>query len=106
MLYPSQQWWSCYAIYTATFVSLGLVTDPFLFVAYNFASATWNSDIRKRGWIVLAVWYLMTKIVKRIGLFRRNPWDIMYLPLSIFFGFAHGIIKLIALFTWNVVGTF
>jgi hypothetical protein len=82
------------------------VTDPFLFVAYHFASATWNTEIRNRGWIVLAMWYLLTKIVKRIGLFRRNPWDIMYLPVSIFFGFAHGIIKLIALFTWNVVSAF
>lgn len=99
----SQQWWSCYAIYTATFLSLGLVTDPFLFVAYHFASSTWNSEIRTRGWIALVVWYLLTKVVKRIGLFRRNPRDIVYLPVSIFFGFAHGIIKLIALFTWNVV---
>jgi hypothetical protein len=51
----------------------------------------------------VAVWYLITKIIKRIGLFRRNPWDIMFLLVSIFFGFAHGIIKVIALFTWNVV---
>jgi hypothetical protein len=73
-------------------------------VAYHFASTTWNPEVRNKGWILLAIWYLWTKIVKRIGLFRRNPWDIVYLPVSIFFGFAHGIIKLIALFTWNVVG--
>jgi hypothetical protein len=55
------------------------------------------------GWIIISVWYLFTKVIKRIGLFRRNPWDIVFLPVSIFFGFAHGIIKVIALFTWNVV---
>jgi hypothetical protein len=99
----SQQRWSCYAIYTATFTSLGLVTDPFLFLAYYFASGTWSETIRTAGWIFLVVWYLFSKVVKRIGLFRRNPCDIIFLPVSIVFGFAHGIIKVIALFTWSVV---
>jgi hypothetical protein len=98
-----QQPWSCYAIYTATFTSLGLLTDPFLFIAYHYASTTWNRQARIHGLVVLALWYLCTKVVKRIGLLRRNPRDIVYLPVSIFFGFAHGFIKIIALFTWNVV---
>lgn len=38
-----------------------------------------------------------------MGLFRRNPSDIVFLPLSIAFGYFHGLIKLYALFTLNMV---
>jgi len=51
---------------------------------------------------VVIIWWLFTKIVKRIELFRRNPSNIVFLPVSILFGFCHGIIKLTALWTWNV----
>jgi hypothetical protein len=44
-----------------------------------------------------------TKVVKLVGLFRRNPSDIMFLPVSILFGYFHGLIKLYALFTLNEV---
>lgn len=40
-----------------------------------------------------------TKVVKLVGLFRKNPSDIVFLPVSIFFGYFHGLIKLYALFT-------
>ena len=45
-----------------------------------------------------------TKVVKLVGLFRRNPSDIMFLPVSILFGYFHGLIKLWALFTLKEVG--
>lgn len=44
-----------------------------------------------------------TKVVKLMGLFRRNPADFCYLPLSIAFGYFHGLIKLYALITLNMV---
>lgn len=47
--------------------------------------------------------FAFTKVVKLIGLFRRNPSDIVFLPLSIAFGYFHGLIKLYALFTLNMV---
>jgi hypothetical protein len=40
-----------------------------------------------------------TKVVKLVGLFRKNPSDIVFLPVSIVFGYFHGLIKLWALFT-------
>jgi hypothetical protein len=46
-----------------------------------------------------------TKVVKLVGLFRRNPSDIMFLPVSILFGYFHGLIKLWALFTLKEVNT-
>ncbi len=45
------------------------------------------------------IWWLMAENVKLIGLYRRNVWDIFFLPLSIFFGYFHGFIKLYGLMT-------
>jgi hypothetical protein len=45
----------------------------------------------------------LTKVVKLAGLFRRNPSDIVFLPVSILFGYFHGLIKLWALFTLKQV---
>ena len=44
-----------------------------------------------------------TKVVKLMGLFRRNPGDIVFLPVSVLFGYFHGLIKLYALMTLNMV---
>lgn len=84
-------------------MSLGLVTDPFFMFAYYKASQPWTPEARLNGWIVVGAWYLFTKVVKRIDLIRRNPWDIVFIPVSIAFGFLHGFIKIYALWTWNVV---
>jgi len=44
-----------------------------------------------------------TKVVKLMGLFLRNPGDIVFLPVSIIFGYFHGLIKIYALVTLNMV---
>lgn len=50
------------------------------------------------------VWMFgFTKVVKLVGLFRRNPRDLVYLPVSIAFGYFHSLIKLYALFTLDMV---
>lgn len=36
------------------------------------------------------------KVIKLVGLFRREPFDIIFLPLSIIFGYFHGFIKIYA----------
>ena len=51
----------------------------------------------------LVFMFCFTKVVKLVGLFRRNPSDIMFLPVSILFGYFHGLIKLWALFTLKEV---
>lgn len=67
-------------------------------------SANWNPTVRLWVWWANFVFVLgFTKTVKLWGLFRRNPSDILYLPLSIVFGWFHGLIKLYALFTLNMV---
>jgi hypothetical protein len=49
--------------------------------------------------------FAFTKVVKLIGLFVRNPSDVMFLPVSIVFGYFHGLIKLHALFTLKMVSS-
>ncbi|KAK5660621.1 hypothetical protein OQA88_13185, partial [Cercophora sp. LCS_1] len=50
------------------------------------------------------VFMVFTKIVKLVGLFWRNPSDMIYLPLSVVFGYFHSLIKLRALITLKEVG--
>lgn len=52
---------------------------------------------------LLIIW---TKVIKLIGLFAREPLDIIFLPVSILFGYFHGFIKLYALFTLRMVSIF
>lgn len=47
--------------------------------------------------------FAFTKVVKLMGLFIRNPSDIMFLPVSVIFGYFHGLVKLYALITLNMV---
>jgi len=57
-------------------------------------------------WALFVFIFAFTKVVKLMGLFRRNPSDVMFLPVSIIFGWLHGLIKLWALCTLNVVRQF
>lgn len=100
------QWWTIYALYFATFTSLGLVTDPLYFYSFYRATQNWDEAscfVGWTGWSLVIAWYLFTKVVKLTGLLRRHPADIMFLPVSIAFGFFHGFIKMKALWTWNEV---
>lgn len=100
----SQQPWCTYALHIATFTSLAFAMDPFIPFALWKATANFDPTTRQNLVIAQLVFVFgFTKIVKLWGLFRRNPSDILYLPLSIAFGYFHGLIKLYALFTLNMV---
>ncbi|KAK4204017.1 nucleotide-diphospho-sugar transferase [Triangularia verruculosa] len=96
----TQQLWCTYALHIATFTSLAFAVDPLLLFSCWWATENW--ELRNR-YILLAAeiifMFCFTKVVKLVGLFRRNPSDIMFLPVSILFGWFHGLIKLYALFT-------
>ena len=49
------------------------------------------------------LWLALAKTVKLWGHFYRYPSDMKYIPLSIAFGYFHGVVKLWALFTINAV---
>lgn len=48
----------------------------------------------------------VSKFIKLLGHYIRYPADFLLLPVSIFFGYFHGLIKLYAAFTLNVVCVF
>lgn len=52
--------------------------------------------------LFLAV-YVFSKFVKLVPLFARRPSDLLYLGVSVFFGFFHGLIKLHAGLTLHEV---
>jgi hypothetical protein len=44
-----------------------------------------------------------SKIIKLVGLFMREPADLIFLPVSVLFGYFHGFIKLYAMLTLRMV---
>jgi hypothetical protein len=103
----SQQPWSSYALYIATFISLALVVDPLLLASCWWATEGWDPASRRYAfWAQFVFMFGFTKVVKLVGLFRRNPSDIVFLPVSVLFGYLHCLIKLYALFTLKMVITY
>lgn len=100
----SQQPWCTYALHIATFTSLAILVDPLLLISLWKGTADWDMQSRRRVfWAQVIFMFGYTKVIKLVGLFRRNPRDIVYLPVSIIFGYLHGFIKLYALFTLRMV---
>lgn len=97
------QLWSTYALHFATFTTLSVAFDPFILWACH--RATQNLPGQGHFYCMLAQVLFMAwiKVIKLVGLFRRNPIDVVYLPVSILFGYFHSFIKIYALLTWNTV---
>ena len=51
----------------------------------------------------LGLWMFISKFIKLMGHYIRYPVDVLLLPVSILFGYFHGIIKIYAVLTLNVV---
>lgn len=99
----TQQPWCTYALHFATFTSLAFLVDPLLLASCWWATAEWEPEGRRYAfWSQFVFMFAFTKVVKLVGLFRRNPSDLKYLPVSIIFGYFHGLIKLYALITLNM----
>jgi hypothetical protein len=94
-----QQPWSTYALHIATFTSLTLLFDPLILYLTYYAAPT-STTYSPWFFVYCQLAFMsLTKVVKLIGLFRRNPVDVMYLPVSVLFGYFHSLIKLYALVT-------
>lgn len=99
-----QQWWCTYSLHIATFTSLAFAIDPLLLVSCWYATAELDIQTRKYAfWSQFVFMFAFTKVVKLMGLFLRNPSDVIFLPVSIVFGYFHGLVKLYALVTLNMV---
>ncbi|KAL3425131.1 glycosyltransferase family 2 [Phlyctema vagabunda] len=97
-----QQPWSTYALHIATFTSLAFALDPaIVYVTYK-AMQTLAPSYAWHAVVAQLVFMMASKVVKLVGLFVREPSDIFFLPVSILFGYFHGLIKLWALATLQV----
>ena len=57
------------------------------------------------GLVVLLSWMLTSKFIKLLGHYIRYPVDFFLLPISIIFGYLHGLIKAKAMLSLNVVSS-
>ncbi len=87
----------------ATFTSLSIAFDP-LFILLTlraFRDLPGNGQLNcLYAQLAFMFW---TKVIKLVGLFVRDPTDILFLPLSILFGYFHGFIKMWAAVTLRMV---
>jgi hypothetical protein len=73
-----------------------------IFLTYK-ATQAWASDYAMYAMVAQCSFMSVTKVVKLISLFVREPSDLIFLPVSIIFGYFHGLIKLYALLTLRIV---
>ncbi|KAI9047446.1 hypothetical protein LZ554_008165 [Drepanopeziza brunnea f. sp. 'monogermtubi'] len=95
------QIWSAYSLHLATFTTLSVAFDPFILWACHRATQNLAGNGHLYCMMAQVLFMCWIKVIKLVGLFRRNPVDIMYLPLSILFGYFHSFIKIYAFLTWN-----
>ena len=76
-----------------------------LWLAYLCYKTAENCDEETRPWAIglLLGWMFISKFIKVIGHYVRYPVDFLLLPISIVFGYFHGLIKAYAILTVKVV---
>lgn len=74
-----------------------------LLYLYHTSTVAWNYDAQMLGLGLLLSWMLMSKFLKLLGHYIRHPVDFLLLPVSILFGYLHGLIKAKAMLSLNVV---
>lgn len=87
-----------------TITAWALPYDSLIFVSWYQASYAWPENLRTALFVFLITWtYLFSKTVKLWGHFFRYPADVVFIPIYIFFGYFHGLIKLWGLCTLSEV---
>lgn len=99
----SRQPWSTYAVFLTTLSPPALVGDLCLLAFCYKGTEAWDPQQRTWAFNALLLWMFVSKFIKLLGHYIRYPADFLLLPVSIFFGYFHGLIKLYAAFTLNVV---
>ena len=98
-----KQPWSTYAVYQTTLLQWALLWDCLLIYLYYASTEVWSEESHKIGLMALLSWMLMSKFIKLMGHYIRYPVDFLLLPISIAFGYLHGLIKAKAMLSLNVV---
>ena len=90
-------------MYQTTLSQWAFFWDVQLLYLYHTSTVAWSYDARMLGFAVLLGWMLMSKFLKLLGHYIRHPVDFLLLPVSIIFGYLHGLIKAKAMLSLNVV---
>lgn len=68
------------------------------------ATESWSPEQRQPVLAAVGIWiFFFAKTVKLMGHFVRYPADFIMLPVSITFGYVHGVLKLVGLLTLSEV---
>ena len=100
-----QQPWSTYAVHLTTLTAWAIPTDALLIFWLWKATETWAKDAQWWAMVSLGAWIFLSKWIKLLGHYMRYPADLLLLPVSVVFGYVHGLLKIYALFTLDVVST-
>jgi hypothetical protein len=79
-----------------------LISDLLLLLLCHKAFVTWGEEWHALAMQALGLWMFVSKFIKLTGHYIRYPVDVLLLPVSILFGYLHGIIKIYAVLTLNV----
>ncbi|KAF2090720.1 glycosyltransferase family 2 protein, partial [Saccharata proteae CBS 121410] len=89
--------WTTYALHFASLTNFSLFWDFYL--PYLLWEALSGSAWMSYAMVSLVAWIVFFKMVKVWAYFRRNPSDIVYIPLYFLFGWYHSWLKAKAMFT-------
>lgn len=101
--FRSRQPFSTYAVYLTTLSPPAIVGDIALVVFLTKGTESWDETSRTYAIRGLYTWMFISKFIKLLGHYIRYPVDFILLPVSILFGYLHGLIKVYAAWTLNVV---
>nr|POE89749.1 hypothetical protein CFP56_20218 [Quercus suber] len=90
--------WGFYVIYFGQYQSPSFAFDGILATLLHQAMKPYP-DHALTAFLLLGLWLIFTKIMKVIPHFIRHPADIRFIPVSILFGYLHGLISVYARFT-------
>jgi cellulose synthase/poly-beta-1,6-N-acetylglucosamine synthase-like glycosyltransferase len=96
-----KQPWTVYAVHLQT-PMFPFITDPLLFYLLHRATQA-DGPLHYWSLWILGIWTLFSKLLKLIPYYLRYPQDLVFIPVTIVFGYVYGIIKLYALFTLSEV---
>lgn len=77
--------------------------DCLILYFFFLGTKKWDCDARNIGLTLLLSWMFASKFIKLLGHYIRYPVDFLLLPVSIIFGYLHGLIKAEAMLSLNVV---
>lgn len=93
-------------MHLTTFSPPAIIGDLALIFLCYMATEHWDHESHKLAIQALLWWMFVSKFIKLMGHYIRYPVDFVFLPISIFFGYFHGLIKVYAATTLNVVSSF